>query len=237
MNVKKNENEPLVAEIVPLDDAAQLSLFLDQTPLKIAEAITGGLALGKAELLAAGGRVLQGYLKGNFAKQFGREFKKLVEEGKVKEDYASTKFGIKSLSDLLLLIDESVDVEKIEAVKAMFYATLTVNISASDEILNYQLFGIIKELNSSQILVLRTAYRLGLENKLAKSTGLTSKNWAYAVADGIGHSVSELVLREENELLSKQLIGKTDAGLYVGWGLTKLGVRFCENMDTFYPLK
>ncbi len=47
--------------------------------------ITSALASGRAEIVFAGGRVVQSILKGRALKQLGRELDEMLKKGKIRE--------------------------------------------------------------------------------------------------------------------------------------------------------
>ena len=204
---KKKEKTIVITEknqTLMFRDPNLLKPFLEEPIIKIAEFITGGLSMGSSDLIHMGGRLVQGAIKGHLLTQASREINKLVEEGKIKEDYAETKYGFKSLEELLSFIDsEAPDEDRFKAVKAMFFALNSVDVKDSgEEILRYQLFHICTKLSSSQLLTLRAAY----EFKKQHTEHSSADAWLRDVAKQIGHNSAGLVENDETTLEHEKLI-------------------------------
>ena len=153
-------------EIIPFRDPQSLAKFMDQPLITIAEAVTGALSLGYSNAILVSGKLVQATLKGTLLKQVASEIKELIEKGRIKEDYANSKYGFKSLVALLEFIDSEVpDEDRLQAVKAMFVAVNAVDAKEGEELVNYQLLQISKKLSGGQILVLKTTY--GMEKEKA----------------------------------------------------------------------
>jgi len=195
-------------KILILRDPNLLKPFLEQPRLKIAEFITGALSSGVSDWTKVGGRLVQGAIVGNLMTQIGREINELIDEGKIKENYAETKYGFKSLEELLSFIDsEAPDEDRFKAVKAMFFALNSIDVKDSgEEILRYQLFQICIKLSSSQLLTLRAAYEFKKSNTGHSST----EAWLKDIARQIGHNSAGLVEKDEITLENEKLItGRT----------------------------
>lgn len=109
-------------DLAELQDPTALEEFLDNPATFITEVLAGALAIGKTGAAVAGGRIVQGILKGRAFKQFGAEFKKLRETGKIPDDFAEKKYGFQTWVELMTIIDEEgPDEDRLEALKAMFF--------------------------------------------------------------------------------------------------------------------
>lgn len=233
--VPLSKHEPAdEGEIIPFRDSELLAEFLDQPLPKIAEALTGALSLGRSDAILAGGRLVQAALKGKLMKQVGREIKHLVEKGRINEDYANTKFGFKSLAELLEFIDRELpDEDRLRAVKAMFLAVNSVDRKEGEEILCYQLLQISMKLSASQLLVLKTTYDLSNENTFGNARLLGAREWLSAVGQRIGHGLLALIEQDESPLIANGLISERTQPDRSGVDsrnarLTDLGIKFCE---------
>jgi len=218
-------------EIIPYENPEALAKFLNQPEVKIAELVTGALAMGRSEAVLLGGRLIQGALKGNLMKQVGREIKNLIDRGRIKEDYAKTKYGFQTLAELLSFIDSEIpDSDRFKAVKALFYSIVDKDAPMGSEILHYQLFRICKELNSSQLLTLKASYELKQQN----ITPSSAEDWRSRVAQQAGHNSAGLILNDEVVLEREALIGGTTYNDHSGIRnqadarLTDLGIKLVE---------
>lgn len=206
---KKNKNPLLITEkdqTLTLRDSNLLKPFLEQPKVKIVEFLTGVFSNGLSDWTRAGGRLVQGVIVGNLMTQVGREINKLIDDGKIKENYAETKYGFKSLQELLSFIDsEAPDEDRFKAVKAMFFALNSIDVKdLGEEILRYQLFQLSIRLTSSQLLTLRAAYVFKENN--TRHTEITS--WLRGIAKEIGHNSAGLVENDETTLEHEKLLTK-----------------------------
>jgi hypothetical protein len=231
--IKKEEAQS--GEIIPYRDPALLAEFMRQPQLKIAELVTGVISRGWSGLAVAGGRIIQGAIQGKMMQQVGKEIKKLVEDGKIKEDYARSKYGFKTLAELLNFIDsEEPDEDRFEAVKDVFYYINSNDALPAEELLNYQIFQIIKKLTSSQIVLLKLSYDFYLNYKDDGVYPFSNHGeWIEKMMEKLKYNIGELVENDEIFLIDKALLNKK---LYEdGSGiqsrnarLTGLGIKLCE---------
>jgi len=238
INKLKNNKKVKTGKVVPYRDAKSLSEFMDQPRVKIAEAITGALAMGKRDAILVGGRIIQGALKGDMMRQVSREIEDLVEKGKIKEDYANTKYGFSSLSELLEFIDREIpDEDKFNAIKIMFFSIVHADIKEGEQIQNYQLLQLVKKLTSSQLLILKVAYdfkKVGVYEDAAES----ASGWLSKISERIGHNIPSLIERDEEILIKEKLISDRILSDRSGVRpqnarLTDLGLKLCENMEKY----
>lgn len=236
--VKKDNG--LSGDVMIMRDPALLTEFMQQPTLKIAEAITGAMAQGWSGLAVSGGRIIQGAIKGKMMEQLGKELLRLVEDGKIKEDYAGSKYGFKTLAELLDFIDsEAPDEDRFIAVKSVFYAINSINAIDSEEILNYQIFQIIKKLTSSQIILLKLCHDsyidYGGDGPYQFDNNATS--WENKMVELLGHNIIEIVRRDEtalieNLLLTKRMFPDGSGIYYKNARLTSLGIKICEYINS-----
>ena len=224
-------------ELIPFRDPEALTRFMDQPLQTIAAALTGALSSGYSDAVLIGGRLAQSALRGKLYQQVGREIKDLISKGKIKEDYANSKYGFKSLVELLEFIDSEVpDEDRLHAVKAMFCAVNAVDAKEGEELLNYQLLQISKKLTGGQILVLKTTYEMEKGNAFA-GIGTDANEWLSRIASRLGHNLTALIEQDESALIRSGMI--TDRTLPDRSGirdvrrLTDLGIRFCEVLGRY----
>jgi len=231
--------EPFRDVILP-QNADELAKFMDQPLSAIAESITGALAAGPQYWTVMTGHIVQAILKGKLLQQVSQEIKELREKGKIPADFAQKKYGFQSWVELLRIIDdETPDQEKLDAVKAMFYAVNKVEIADAERILNYQLFQISKRLSSGQLLLLKVVYESYKAGEFpTPSNRLLVTGWAEKIAVRLGHKLSYLVLKDEPALVEQGLIEpRIDADLWImtrDARITDLGIHFCKNIESYY---
>src|SRR5689334_15409740 len=120
-----------LAEIIRAENSTALEEFLDDPLAVIAGAITETLAHGPKAFIGPVVRVAHAALKAKLFQQFSEEIKDLREKGKLKDNFAEQKYGYNTWVELLGIIDDDVpDEDRLEALKAMFYAAN--KISAKD---------------------------------------------------------------------------------------------------------
>lgn len=225
--------------ITTLRDPSLLADFLDQPKIKIAEAITGLITSDKKELFGILGRLVQARISGRAMEQIGRELQILKEKGKIKENYAETKFGFKSLGDILMFIEsEAPDEDRLKAVKTLFYFVIAKDAQQGEEIARYELFKIITKLSASQILVLRACYSGLYKTKQYQTMDSYFASWLRAIAEILGHKMNALVERDEvvlmeNKLITPRLVNNPLSIDTTNARLTDLGIVLCEKLEKY----
>jgi hypothetical protein len=168
--------------------------------------ITAALASGRPDIVLAGGRLVQAILKGRAYKQLGQELDELLKKGKIRKDYADTKYGFQSLVDLMKMIDtDAPDEDKLRAAKAMFVA-LNAPTTETETFLRYQLFRLVLTLSGSQVAVLSICNKLRKEHAFNQSSAPIVQNWLNGIANHIGHRVLSLIEQDEAVLMRAGVI-------------------------------
>ena len=223
------------SDVVKFQDPGVIDSFLQEPATFVMEIITGLMIDGKKGALVTGSRLAQGAFKARLFQQFSIEVQRLRESGKIPEDFAEKKYGYKTWVDMLKIIDEELpDEEKLEALKAMFFAVNKVNASDSEKVVAYQLWQITKQLDSGELLLLKAAYenknRFGSENKSALE-------WENQMATTSGLAINGMVPMYEKRLVELLLMTpRTNAGnsiLPMNARLTYLGTKLCTNIETY----
>jgi len=192
---------------------------------------------GKWGWALAGGRVAQAALKAQLFKQWAAEFHRWRKEGRLKEDFAEAKYGYQTWAELMTIIDEDTpDVDRLEALKAMFFEVNKVDASDSERILGYQLWQIAKRLSSGELLLLKTIY----ENRetYAKVGHTGYRGWAEFMANKIGHGIVGLVDLHEKKLTELSLLtaryGSDLSSISTpNARLTDLAIRFRASVESY----
>lgn len=215
---------------------------LKKSPFKtLVEVGIGVIGSDKKGLLQGMGRILQA-AKGKYGcKQLFEELGKLQKEGKIEtdEEIAKNPYAMKSLIDLLKIIDDNPEEDKLSAIKAMFFYMLS-NKKSGGEVLVYELFEIVKKLSATQILVLKTMYDLTpkikkeAEESTNVSPSITLKQWLQKIADELGHGMLELVEKDANilvdlKLVSEDIFRSKHLALHpTNFRPSRLGEKLCE---------
>jgi hypothetical protein len=226
-------------EDIPPRDPQLLNQFLQEPFEKIAAAMTGALSAGRTDAVLMGGRIVQAALKGRALQQVSREIRDLIKKGQIKEDYASSKNGFKSLEELLMFIDsEAPDEDRLKAVKAMFVAINSVGAKEGDQVLNYALLHLAKKLSASQLMLLKISYDLYKSGTLTTTNVTDFRRWSEIVAGNIGHGVLGLINQdsaalEGHGLLTPRTWGDGSGVNHTNARLTDLAVRFCQYVEKY----
>jgi hypothetical protein len=238
--------------IFKLQDPTTIEQLLEQPFSVIAEVTAGLIASGKNFYAVAGCRLAQAALKGKVFERFAREFKELRDKGRIPDDFAEKRNGYNSWVELLTILDEETpDEERLEALKAMFFAMNKIGTLDAERILNYQLFQIAKQLSSGELLLLKaivTSMQRGVFS--LNDQRVTLRLWAMKVAGVMGHGLGFLVLRDSNALEQQGLINTkeidqrvqpntvSDGGNYLvdatRGRLTDLGQKFLDNIASYH---
>jgi hypothetical protein len=226
---------PDVTSIVKTADKDSLAALFESPLPVLVEAITGWLAAGPKAWTLSAGHIIQGAFKARLFQQVADEIESFRRQGKIPGDFAEKKNGFQTWVELFTTIDQDApDGEQLDALKAMFYAVNKVNSTDATRILGYQLFQIAKRLNSNELLVLKTAYRLQNQNEI-EAGRISYLEWTKKIAFGMGQLVSGLVDHADTALVDNKLFhAKFDNDLAVpAYRVTDLGIAFCKNIETY----
>ena len=231
--VKKRD----LAEIIHSKDSAALSEFLKDPRSVIAGVLIEGFSRGPGAFTQPLIRVGIAALTGRALEQFAKEIGDFREKGKIPDDWAEKPKGYQTWVELLRIIDEeSPDEERLDALKAMFFAVNRINAADAEHILAYQLFQIAKKLNSNELLVLKAVYKMFKDGRLLNiKEGLSV--WWRLIAEEVKYGVPGLAQLADKALVEYQLfadqrLGSNPEGSSTG-RLTGLGVAFCENIERY----
>jgi hypothetical protein len=234
-----------ILELIATNSPSGWNEFLANPPAVIVEALTGFFADGNYLAIAAGagGHILQAALQGRMLKQFAEEFRVLRKKGKIK-DPSERPSGFNSWVDLLKAVDSDMpDEEKFEALKAMFFTANSVNATDAESMLAYQLLQIAKRLNSGELMLLRTNYRVFKKGQYLRDRGeMPIQAWTGLMRNELGQPPNSLIeLHEkalvENQLISPRIHGNQWSVSTENCRLTDLGIKFCENIETYRATK
>lgn len=230
------------SDIIKLQEPGALEDFFNEPLSFIVATVSGALAAGKTGWFLAGGRIVQGMLKGRLFEQWSKEVKKLREAGRIPEDFAEKKYGCQTWVELMRIIDEeSPDADRLDALKAMFFAVNKVGATEGERIMAYQLWQIAKQLGSGELLLLRTVY-LNRSEYVTQATHPSYlgnySNWASYMSKAVGHNSRGLIDLHEKRptefgLLTPRAGG--DGSSIVGQNarLSEFGLLFCSNIESY----
>lgn len=222
------------ADIAKLTEPLILDQFLERPADEVLEIIMGAFIVGRVGLIKSGKRLALALLKGRMYKQFAEEIKCLKDAAKL-SDIDENKNGFYTWAELMSIIDdECPDADRLEALKAMFYAVNKVNSTDREKIQAYQLWNLTKQLNSGELFLLKVIKKemnllLGIDNYRA---------WASHLAQATGYSVTGLIDLYEKRLtelflLSPRVWGDGSGITNTMGRLTDLGLKLCNNIETY----
>ncbi len=230
--------------LTKLENKEEIQEFLDKPTLSIAEALTGLLAdnglIPKSYILSAG-RIVQGAIKGKLLTQLGLELSEYRKKGRIKEDYFASHKNQVTLLELLEFIDTEIPDEEIfNAVKSIFFASVSTDSNVQKEEVAYQLLLLCKKLNSMEILIIKTCYEVYLGKHIDINTGINSYGeWVNAISEKIGYELPELVSSSDDKLVNLGLLSSRSYSDKSGinpskeFRLTKLGIKLCNFITEF----
>lgn len=229
-------------ELINFDDPKNIAKFLQQPATKLAEFITGILISDTTDWKLSAGHIVQASIKWKLFSQLGKEIKSYIEKGKIKEEFLDKEQNKQALSDLLKFIDEtSPNEDRFIAMKTLFFKSVSDNSSEEEQILSYQFMQICRQLESSDLLIIKAAFdikRGNLLNKLESDridpNDRSAHGWLTNISKQIGHGIISLIEVQEEKLVNYKLISprthndKSGVHSIENYRLTDLGCRLCE---------
>lgn len=223
------------ADIAKLTEPLILDQFLERPADEVLDIILGAFIVGHEGLIKSGKRLALGLLKGRMYKQFAEEIKCLKNSAKLSDDFAESKNGFHTWAELMSLIDdECPDQDRLEALKAMFYAVNKVNSTDQGKIQAYQLWKLTKQLNSGELFLLKT-----IKQESNFLMGFNDyRNWANHLAQKTGYLAIGLIDLYEKRLtelflLTPRTLGDRSGITNTMGRLTDLGSKLCSNIETY----
>lgn len=237
-------------EIIDIKSKKGLIDFLKQPTIKIAEFLTGFLVSDVNDYKLSGGHLVQAILKGNLFTQLGREIKKYIEEGKIKEDYFATNLNQQTLSELLKFIDTEVpDEERFKAIKSIFFYSVSKDVTKNDEMLAYEFLQTAKKLSITEILILKANFEIAqgqfsfdVSDDVLRNAKSKRVAWKMIITNQMGYGeLHAIVTKYETNLESLGLISprcpdarfSDDFEHTKKYRLTEMGYKFCEFMTKY----
>jgi len=229
-------------ELIRIDDPKSLGEFLQQPAIKLGEFITGILVSESKDWKLSAGHLVQASIKWKLFSQLGKEINNYIEKGKIKDNFLNTDQNKQSLSDILKYIDEnSPNEDCFEATKSLFFRSVSCESTQDEQIISYQFMQICKQLQSSELLILKAAYDINcgrLSDKLKSikidPNDANAQNWLMMISKQVGHEISSLIEVNEDKLVKLKLIGPRIHSDLSGirttkkYRLTDLGYKLCE---------
>lgn len=143
-------------------DLNTIHRYIQKPAIVLTELATGLLASDKKDFILSIGHLVQSSIKLRLLDQFFKELKEYQEKGKTKKDYWDIITNQASFVELMKYIDsaETPDEAVFQAMKSIFFHSISKNADEQAEILGYQYMQICKQFNSMDLLVFKTCFHL-----------------------------------------------------------------------------
>jgi len=222
--------------LVRIADSEGLVSFL-VAAMKHADAIaTGAIGTEKLHLFMIPGRLIQAARNRDFLRQLAREVEDLRQKGKIRPEFEKSESTKACLQELLAALEEPpVDETKFKILKAVFLAAASQQGDAASDVTPQLLMNVARQLNSGEILVLASVYRVVTsERDVVHTVGNDASKWVHEIASRSGFGLNALVEMYEDQLARKNLLtprtfpDRSGIKHDSNFRLTDLGVKLCE---------
>lgn len=234
-------------DIVHLENPTVIERILSTTRSEATAYVSKLLQLGFPRFVAAGPKVAFTAMVIEALTDLGKEISAWIKAEKIPEDFSGRPAGYQTWVELLQEIDSnSVDAERLKAMKAMFLAANQINVTEGQSVLAYQLFQIAKSLKSGELLLLKAVYEAYRNSDFSGTTGsVTLEGCAQVISNRLGHNLFTLVIADSIVLEQRGLINarvQTGSAPHQNIGnwvlpadarITGLGVAFCDNIQRY----
>lgn len=229
------------ADIAHLENPSVIERILSRSRREVTEYIGQLLQSGVSRYALAGPKVAIKAMAIEALTDLWKEVSAWRKAGRIPEDFSGRPAGYQTWVELLQEIDSNpVDIERLRAMKAMFLAANKINATDGEAVVAYQFFQISKRLTSGELLLLRAIYDLHKAGGLPKDFQISNaRNWRSLMASKLGHQMSALVQQNERALAEVGLItpilmsGQLETIIPDNARLSDLGLRFCENIESY----
>ena len=208
----------------------------------LVQGLTGVATSNRSELIMSISGILQKLLAGDRLNAFLQEWNKLVEKGKVKEDYQNSEQHKICLLELLNFLDTDIaDEKRFDAIKKIILISATEKYSKRTEVLPQQYIRIVKKLSPAELLILVACYNANKELNWRDNTHLKKNisDWKNEILKRTGLVYVELVDIEVEKLIANHLILPSEysdgSGLRLGeyFRLTSLAFGLIDFMNYY----
>jgi len=188
-------------------------------------------------------RLVKGFLSNNLVEKAFEEIDRYIKSGRIEESALEDLIVQSTFLELLKFIDEEVpDEVRIRAMKSIFLSSVVNEASEEDQKLAYMLIKLTKNLDSTDILIIKSAYEIWHNQKEIDPKSITNaRSWHEQIAKKIGHNIPQLIANQESELVNLNIFiggpvpdqsgsGKMRTNTYQ---LTKLGEILYEFITNF----
>jgi hypothetical protein len=215
--------------------------IIGDTLVSFTEALTGIASSEKKDWFLSLGHLLQSFRGGRFLKTFQVEWNSYCEQGRIADGYTDSEQHQECLQELLDFLDhKSPDNARFTALKKILLVAAQEKISTRESILPQQYMKIVRQLQSSELLILLATYQLSKEANI-DSGGKADRThkWINIIAERTGLKYPELVEANEDGLIALRLItprkypDKSGIDLGDHYRLTQLGFDLCEYIEKY----
>lgn len=209
------------------------SNLLEETFKDLVKGMAGVAISEKKDFLISISRILQRTRSIGFLGALQNEWVEYIKKGTIADDYAGSDQHLTCLHELLEAIDEEVvDERRFSLFKKIFIVGSAEVLSSREDVLPHQYMRLARKMNSGEVLLLETIFRLYKSQNFEQATG--ADVWLQQMAEETGLKHKSLVEMNEDILLELKIITPRRhgdrSGVIVGNSnrLTSLGIDFCE---------
>ncbi|MBF0502931.1 MAG: hypothetical protein HQM09_22540 [Candidatus Riflebacteria bacterium] len=217
--------------------------ILNSATQKLLEGLTGIASSKREDLTLSIGFMLQKLRAGEFLSQLSREWEKLKEKGRIKDDDLKSDQQKDCLQGILDFLEEDKpDKERFELLKKLFFLSSMQKSFPEESFLPSQFMKLGRILSTVEIKIVFACFRLSSTDNANRPIYREINDplsWAKAVAKEATLQYSELVLSFEEELIKKGLLSDRvhhdRSGVVVTpyFRLTQMGFDFCQFVSSY----
>ncbi len=232
-------------------DLSTVQRYIQKPASVITEIATGILASDKKDLVLSFGHLVQSGIKLRLLDQFFKELKNYQSKGKTKDDYWDITTNQASFVELMNYIDnsETPDETVFQAMKSIFFYSISKDSGEQSEILGYQYMKLCKELSSMDLLVLKACFQIYEEKPILDQIGHTSTDpelnpfviynkWILDISQSIANGTPTFLVIKSVEKLQNLgicIVPQYDNPKRIrpGHGLTDLGISIGDYISVY----
>lgn len=207
---------------------------------KLIPGVTGMAKYKKEDWIQTVSNIIQRQRKEGWLESFVIELNKMCDEGKIESDFISSEQGQECRQEILdSLAEDKPDQKRFDALKKIFLRAASADRAEWSNARPQQFMKICRTLNSEELIILGTAYRMYKSMPRADLDKISSaEEWPQAIAQKSNKLVSRGVVDHyENGLIQKALIGDRNHSDRSGIRLTRecrltpLALELCQYLD------
>ncbi len=161
------------------------SILLRETAKGLVEGLFGIAASDRKDLILSLGYIFQRTRSGTFLNALLKEWERLREKGRIKEDYVRSEQHQECLQEMLDFLDrDSPDSLRFRMLKAILLGAATETQSERDSVLPQQYMSICRTISSGEALVLQATFAVAERGDALSST--SASDWLQTIGKESG---------------------------------------------------